>query len=180
MISKTDFDTAGDVLPRPQGQGCWLVAARLLAGPHPGAGGAIWLRQRLQALAAAGITHFVDLTMPSDGLPEYAALLPSIGPRSYRRHPIEDFGVPTVEAMRQTLSTLAAALGAGGNVYLHCRAGIGRTGTVSGCLLVEQGFGADEALALLQRKWQATGLHGLRVPETDEQRRFVLRWAAAR
>ena len=38
-------------------------------------------------------------------------------------------------------------LAGGRTVYLHCRGGIGRTGTVLGCYLVRQGQTAEEALA---------------------------------
>ena len=37
------------------------------------------------------------------------------------------------------------------NVYIHCRAGIGRTGLVAGCFLVEQGRDGDRALERTQR-----------------------------
>ena len=39
--------------------------------------------------------------------------------------------------MREILDCLDDALRSGRKVYVHCRAGIGRTGTVVGCLLVE-------------------------------------------
>ena len=80
--------------------------------------------------------------------------------------------------MRRVLDAIHSAVAAGEVVYLHCRAGIGRTGTVAGCLLVEHGFGADEALALLQRKFKAMAKSALvtRTPETAEQRRFIETW----
>jgi protein-tyrosine phosphatase len=83
--------------------------------------------------------------------------------------------------MLATLQAIAGALAEGGTVYIHCRAGIGRTGTVAGCLLVEHGFAGDEALALLQRKFGAMAKSAWvgRTPETQAQRAFVAGWTPA-
>jgi hypothetical protein len=160
-MQRADFDTAGDVMPRPHDNCYWLLAGRVLAGEYPAA--------HLPAIEAAGVTHFVDLTEAAGYRPQRAV---------HRLHPITDFGLPTQPGMRATLQTIAGALDDGGTVYLHCRAGIGRTGTVAGCLLVEQGFTADEALALLQRKFQAMAKSAWvgRTPETAAQRAFIAAW----
>ena len=48
--------------------------------------------------------------------------------------------------MREILDHLRTRLDSGHKVYVHCWGGIGRTGTVVGCHLVEQGMTADQAL----------------------------------
>jgi len=166
-----DLHAAGDALARPFDHSYWLLPGRLLAGAHPG------LRDRLRALQAAGVTRFVDLTGPRDALPSYA---PSWAVRT--NFPIEDFGVPSVTAMRATLDAIAAALDDDQRVYLHCRAGIGRTGTVAACWLIEQGLAPDDALALLRRKFQASAqsFGGQISPENEAQRAFVLSWGPLR
>ena len=89
-----------------------------------------------------------------------------------------DFGVPSAALMRTTLDTIYDALGAGAIPYLHCWGGIGRTGTVVGCLLREQGFSAVEALAVIERKWLSMEKRTRhpRSPETDAQIAFIERW----
>lgn len=160
-MTRDDFDTPGDALPRPHDNCYWLAPGHVLAGEYPAA--------HLAAIEAAGITHFVDLTERVGYVPASALHL---------LHPITDFGLPTAAGMRRTLDVITAALDSGGAVYLHCRAGIGRTGTVAGCLLIEHGFAGDEALALLQRKFKAMAKSAWvsRTPETEAQRAFVSGW----
>ncbi len=160
-MRREDFDTPGDALPRPHANCYWLLPGRVLAGEYPA--------KHLAAIEAAGITHFIDLTERAGYVPATAA---------HALHPITDFGIPTVAGMRRTLDAIAAALAGGGAVYLHCKAGIGRTGTVAGCLLVEHGFAGDQALALLQAKFKSAGQSAWvgRTPETDAQREFIRSW----
>ena len=174
-FTHTELHAAGDALALPHEHCYWLLPGRLLAGEHPGARGDVEQVLRLAALRAAGIACFIDLTTPADPLPAYT-------PQAAQRlaFPITDFGLPTPAAMRATLDAITAALDAGQGVYLHCRAGIGRTGTLAGCWLVEQGLTADEALALLQRKFQAArqSHSGSSTPETQAQRGFIAAWSA--
>jgi atypical dual specificity phosphatase len=173
-IPRADLLAAGDALPRPHDNAYWLLPGRVLAGEHPGArGDKATLAQTLRALQVGGIGCFIDLTTPTDPVPPYA-------PLAARRlaFPIDDFGLPSATTLRTALDAIDSALAAGESVYLHCRAGIGRTGTLAACWLIEQGLEADEALATLQRKFQVTGQsHSGRItPETAAQRAFVAAW----
>ena len=52
---------------------------------------------------------------------------------------------------------------------MHCQAGLGRTGTVAGCLLRELGFAGRDALdELVRLRWEARLHEGS--PEFEEQR----------
>jgi hypothetical protein len=148
----------------------WVVPERLLAGRCPGLhldqAGA---RAELAALRAAGVELFVDLTEGREyGLRPYHRLLAP--PAVHSRHAIPDFGVTTPARMREILDAIDAALGGGRGVYVHCYAGIGRTGTVIGCYLVRHGMEAREAMRAVSR-WR-----GIRSPQSDEQEDFVLGW----
>jgi protein-tyrosine phosphatase len=79
--------------------------------------------------------------------------------------------------MRMILDRIDAALGEGRPVYIHCRDGIGRTGTVVGCYLARHGIASGRtALEKLQDLRQNNETAPLASPETEEQCRLVLSW----
>jgi hypothetical protein len=81
--------------------------------------------------------------------------------------------------MRAIQEELALALAGGEKVYVHCRAGIGRTGTVAGCFLVEQGLDGEGALRELNALWTlqcARAASWPEVPQTLEQANYVRLW----
>ncbi|HEY0767609.1 MAG TPA: ADP-ribosylglycohydrolase family protein [Steroidobacteraceae bacterium] len=163
--------------PPPLSNCYWVLPGKLLAGEHPGGSTAAATRARLQRLLEAGVNCFIDLTHPEELAPYDAELPHSV---DYFRKPIPDHGIPQQpEHMAELLDCVRDALRSGRLVYLHCRAGIGRTGTVAGCLLVERGLPGDEAVAELNRLWQQSGRAALwpQVPETPQQTEYVRQWA---
>jgi hypothetical protein len=92
-----------------------------------------------------------------------------------RRFPIPDYGVPpSVGPVRHLVGWIEERAISGKNVVIHCAGGMGRTGTIAGCFLVERGANADEALRLLP---EIRGRAGC--PETEAQRLFIHRYALA-
>ena len=154
----------------------WALPGLLLAGEHPSGLTADATDQRLSTLLACGIECFLDLTHPSEIDPYDQALPFHV---EYLRKPIRDHGLPEKrEHMMEILDCLHDALRSGRPAYVHCRAGIGRTGMVVGCLLVERGLTGEQALAELARLWQQSERSRFwpSVPETDAQAEYVRLW----
>ena len=160
--------------PTPLPNSYWVLPGRLLAGEHPAGPTPEATRERLGRLLGAGIECFVDLTEPTETEAYDGALPLSI---EYQRKPIPDHGLPERrEHMLEILGCLREALRERKPVYVHCRAGIGRTGMVVGCLLAEEG--AAEALEALNRLWRQSerSREWERVPETDAQAEYIRLW----
>lgn len=114
-----------------------VVDAQVVRGDAPSAAG-------YRALAARGVTTVVDLRAEDD-LAVPRDLLDRLDVR--RVHlPIRDGQTPTPADVR---AFLAAVERADGLVYLHCGAGVGRTGAMAAAYLVETGQASG--LEALQR-----------------------------
>jgi hypothetical protein len=156
----------------------WVRTGQLLAGEHPFGRDPVDAHNRLAALRASGIDSFLDLTESFEA-PNYRRLLPR--QVDYVRLPIADHDVPKeVAQMRDIQSRIRAALAADRHLYVHCRAGIGRTGLTMGCFLVEQGLDGRAALEELNRLWQcSTNAQAWpRIPETEAQAQYIRNWVS--
>lgn len=154
----------------------WVEPGRVLAGEHPDGGSVEATRERIQTLLDAGVRGFIDLTQ-IDELPDYSALLPP--DVAYHSFPFPDHSIPrSVHDMHEVQHALQGMVTAGTPVYVHCRAGIGRTGITIGCYLREKGESAHEALELLNRLWlqNARSARWPSIPETAEQEQYILDW----
>ena len=101
--------------------------------------GGDWLAEELHGLRRLGVEVLVcALTAPEQaelGLAEEATACATAG-LAFRAIPIPDRGVPEEQTLRPVLGQLHAALAAGRQIVIHCRAGIGRASLVAGALLV--------------------------------------------
>ncbi len=161
--------------PRPIPNSYWVVPGRFLAGEYPGRFNLEQTRKRLDAFLESGFDLFLDLTAEHELRP-YAPLLYEEAEYYQRqveweRHPVGDFGLPAPAQMRTLLDRIDSALAAGRKIYLHCWAGIGRTGTAVGCYLVRHGMEGEAALKQVNH-W----CHYARSPETEAQRAFIRHW----
>jgi len=165
-----------ETLDRPLPNTYWVIPGRLLAGEYPSGSEESLAGARLQRLGAAGIDYFVDLTEHGE-LPGYSHLLPFR--TRYLRSEIADTWVPNnVSQMQGLLSDIREALAAGRRIYVHCRAGIGRTGMVIGCFLAEESGDGKGALKLLNRLWRQSDRSKTwpKVPQTREQADYIRHW----
>lgn len=159
----------------------WLVPGRLLAGEYPGARTGEEARRKLCAFLDAGIDFFLDLTEEDEGFAPYAPLLLEEAVArgrtvTYKRLAIPDLGAPTAARMHEIQQVITSAFDEGHTVYVHCWSGIGRTGTVIGCYLVEQEVSGAEALAEIRRLRRGIADSRRKSPETGAQEDFVKSW----
>jgi protein-tyrosine phosphatase len=85
------------------------------------------------------------------------------------RLPIDDFSIPVpfqVPVFWRRVEEVAASISTGERVFIHCGAGIGRTGMFAVAVLMKLGYSYDEAYAEIR----AVGSY----PETPEQREFLV------
>ena len=159
----------------------WVDEGKVLAGPYPRHPMVEEeTRKQLAWLCEQGITHIIDLTGAGERSPyreEYQRVCQrySIEGR-WERFPIIDFGLPDKYLMRELQDEIQRIVNEGGKVYIHCYAGIGRTGTVAAIYLMEHGLSGEEALDRLQTLREHTQNGKYRSPENDAQREFVLKW----
>lgn len=131
------------------------------------------LHQDLDAIAAWGAAAVVTLVEPHelDGL-GLATLGDELRGRGVAWHhwPIEDYGVPDAAfaaAWSGRVAMLLRLLEGGARVLVHCKGGLGRSGTVAARLLVEAGAAPEAAVAAVRAARPGT-------IETEPQRSWVL------
>ncbi len=147
---------------------------------------------KLDTLLRAGVRTFIDLTESGELRPYCGEVLSSraellgIEKQSieYHRFPIPDRCLPqSVEFMYSVLDVLRDNERRGRVSAVHCRGGIGSTGMVIGCWLVESGLAKNggETLGIIAREWKTVEKCNRfpHSPETGPQFEFVLQFQAA-
>lgn len=158
----------------------WVLPERVLAGEHPSGESESDTRDRLDRLRVAGINYFIDLTEEGES-PDYRRLLPKQS--HYLRCSIQDTAVPDdIAQMHEIQLRIRNALALGRRIYIHCRAGIGRTGLVVGCYLAEGGLNGESALKALNELWRQSerAKSWPAVPQTEEQADYIRSWPLRR
>ncbi len=164
------------------GQVYQLLPDKIFVGPCP-ANTKIEVQERnLRAILTLSVEVFINLL--SDD--ELGSLLPDYSPHLGRisgtnglspiifRFPVDDFSVPDRAQMDLIQKQLNDSLLSGQSIYIHCRAGIGRSGTVAACFLKRRKqiykVNVLEELRLLR---QSCSLSRYCSPETEQQKQFV-------
>ncbi|KAJ7224491.1 protein-tyrosine phosphatase-like protein [Mycena pura] len=171
------------IRPRPIPNSYWATS-HLLACEYP------WTplnpsKPKLDDLLKAGVRTFLDLTECGE-LSPYAshllvrASLLNIDEKEieYHRFPIRDRSLPeSVQYMYRVMAVLRDNEERHRITAVHCRGGIGRTGMVIGCWLVESGLAknGEEALQIIAREWRGVAKCVIypHSPETPDQFAFV-------
>lgn len=148
---------------------------RLALMPRPRGGE--WLCDEVSALRGAGIGLVVSLLEPHEVRELELQAEPSLCAAEgieFISFPIRDRGTPASDRQfSRLLGGVHAELLNGKAVAIHCRAGIGRTGLVSGCLLHMLGVPYTEIFHVLSRS------RGWVVPDTAAQVEWVERFTRA-
>jgi len=135
-----------------------------------------WLEDELRRMKNSGVNVLVSLLESDEaeelGLSEEGALATRIG-LSYLSFPIQDRHVPPDTAsFRGFVVGLAARLRAGERIGVHCRGSIGRSSVTAACALIHLGWEPSAALDAIETT------RGCQIPDTPEQRDWILRYKA--
>lgn len=146
-----------------------LERYRLALMPRPIGGE--WLADEIAGWRDAGIDSVVSLLEQQEihelELEKEELLCNALG-IYFRSFPIQDRGTPSsIQDVSSLLGELYTELIAGRGVAIHCRAGIGRTGLITGCLLHVLGVPHHEIFPLLSQA------RGVPVPDTPEQETWL-------
>ncbi|MCK5359912.1 MAG: ATP-binding cassette domain-containing protein [Gammaproteobacteria bacterium] len=118
----------------------WITRNSLAATPRPGLLSDLELD--LKSLAKVKIDWLVCLEMEKT-VPEQDARERGI---RIRHLPIEDMQVPSVEEARKLAEEINGWLKAGKRIAVHCKAGLGRTGTIIAVYFVYTGLTPEQAI----------------------------------
>ncbi len=155
----------------------WVRPGRLLAGEYPGHRDPAKAETKINLLVDAGIRTFIDLTTPADRLVDYEPVMTKTATNRslvVRRQsfPIPDLDVVDAGTYERIIAAIEQSLTRGG-VYVHCWGGVGRTGTVIGCLLSDQGLKYDQVIERLSVLRRETHKAGRPIPETAAQHEVI-------
>jgi protein-tyrosine phosphatase len=151
--------------------GPWPGKLAISARPR----GGDWLEDEIAGWRRSGVDAIVSLLTPQENkdlqLSEESAFSQARG-LQFVALPVEDRGVPASwDEASHAVAKVSEMLRQGRNVAVHCRQGIGRSGTIAAALLVREGSAPDDALKVISE------VRGLPVPETPEQIAWVREFA---
>ena len=161
--------------PRPSAVATlsWLEAGRpgrlgILARPRTGE----WLELEMKGLRDAGVDVLVSLLTRDEeqelNLRDERRCAEEAG-MTFASFPIDDRKTPgSRNDALELICELSRLVADGKSVAIHCRMGVGRSSMIAASVLVVLGIEGDRAFELL------AAARGLSIPETDEQREWVL------
>ena len=166
----------------------WVVSGRFLAGPSPVEMSSGATKDNIISLIEVGTRTIVCLQedhepgLGAHAMPDYPGLVKQAAfaygaDVSFYRSPVPDATAPPPEQMLEILDIIDRSLEEDRPVYVHCQAGVGRTGTVVGCWLVRHGKNPEDALEEISRLRKGGPYMGiLPSPGTGSQVKLVRAW----
>jgi protein-tyrosine phosphatase len=112
-------------------------------------GGGIWVEERMAEVAAAGVTHVIDMQIEFDDTP--------LGQRAgvaVLWNPVDDDFMPKGRGVfeRGVSFAMAALEDPAAKLFVHCAAGIHRAPMMALAVLCATGYSLEEAKQLIQTK----------------------------
>jgi protein-tyrosine phosphatase len=137
--------------------------------------GGEWLEDDLRSISQQRFDIVVSLLEDEEAeelaLTDEAGLCTRHG-LQFVRIPIRDRGVPAFDDVRmRALASLRELWRNGKAIVTHCRMGYGRAPMIAACILISKECGSNAAFEKL------SAARGISVPETDEQRAWVQKYA---
>ncbi len=150
-----------------------IESGRLGIMPRPRGGD--WLEDEIHSLKMWGVGAVVSLLGQDEitelDIAEEKSLCEANG-IAYLSFPIRDRSVPLSKQDALAFARkLVKLLQDGMSVVIHCRQGVGRSALVAACVLVLGGVSVDEVFEKIENA------RGCSVPDTEEQREWVRRFA---
>ena len=133
--------------------------------------GGDWLEDDVARLVRQGAGVVVSLLCAGEQIElalEKEAAICSTHDIEFISLPVPDLGVPDdTEAFVVVVHRLARLARDGSNIAVHCRQSVGRSGLLAVSIVVALGTALEPAIE------RVSDARGVRVPETDEQRRWL-------
>lgn len=146
----------------------WIIPNVLAAGPLP------MTTDELVELHQQGIRAVVTLTeQPLTTVPTITPQLVARLSLTLFHSPIMDYGPPSSEQANAIVDEIYALQAQNKPIYLHCHAGVGRTGTMLHAYFLRQGMTLPQAVDTVQRRRIASSWYNL----SPEQRAFLDQFA---